>query len=65
MQITSPRLQKAQLIEEIICLAVLIALDKLPPEATLDDAGKYWVDLQGDCSQCPCFDKCLASIINE
>lgn len=53
-------------IEEILCLATLIATGILPHDANWGDAKGYNYNLpDGDCGNCPCFDKCLACIINE
>jgi len=54
----------AEEIEDILCLSVLIATGKLPHNSTLYDADKYYKNLV-NCGVCPCYDKCLACIINE
>lgn len=50
---------ETELMLKMLCLAVLIAVEKLPTEATLEDADRYY-DKIGDCNYCPFADKCLA-----
>ena len=57
------KVEQAKL-EEKLCLAVLIATETLSPNATLEDANRYWEKF-GDCGFCPHFEKCLACIINQ
>jgi hypothetical protein len=58
------KIRKAEDIETVICMAVLIAHGILPPAAELDHALEYYDNIT-DCGDCPCFDRCLACIINE
>jgi hypothetical protein len=67
---TYPVLKNAETIEEILCLATLISSKILDHNATLEDAKKYYVNLEkrtscGGCINCPSCDICLACIINE
>jgi len=57
------KVEQAKL-EEKLCLAVLIAVGSLSPDATLEDANRYWEKF-GCCGYCPHFNKCLAVIINQ
>jgi hypothetical protein len=58
-------LNKAKIIEEIICLAILIFNGILKSDATIENAAKYYNDYDHGCNDCPFFTKCLACIINE
>ena len=51
-------------IEEVLCLATLIACVELSPSATLKDSDRYFERIV-TCDQCPYEYKCLAVIINE
>ena len=51
-------------IEEVLCLAVLIAAGNLPPSATLEHATEFYQN-GGHCDWCPNVNRCLACIINE
>lgn len=55
---------KAESIEEILCLSVLIATGELPYDSNLYDANEYYKKI-GNCDVCPYYQKCLACIINE
>ena len=50
-------------IEEVICLAVLIAKKVLPTNATVWTAADYWENI-GECDNCPHNEDCLAVIMN-
>jgi hypothetical protein len=68
MQITTYKeseLNKAESIEEIICLAVLIAKGKLKHNQTITDMVEYYATIKDDCSNCKYNNDCLACIINE
>jgi hypothetical protein len=47
---------------QVLCLTVLIANEKLPYNATLEDADNYFNDV-GDCGDCPFRNKCMACIL--
>ena len=51
-------------IEEVLCLATLIAAGNLPPTATLEHATEFYQNASW-CDWCPNHKKCLACIINE
>ena len=59
------QLMRAANIEEIICLAVLIASGKLPVDSTVYDSNIYYEKIDKDCGSCQFEKKCLACIINE
>jgi hypothetical protein len=64
------QLTNARVIEDIMCLTVLIAREILPYDATIYDAIGYFNKINEgvknpDCSNCPFNDICLACIINE
>jgi hypothetical protein len=58
------QLKNADTIEEILCLSVLIATNRLKHSATAEDARDYF-DSIGVCDACPVYTRCLACIINE
>ena len=65
--ISIPRsLDNADTLEEILCLATLIAVAEIHPESKLSDALSFFIEKTGsDCSSCPFCDKCLVTIINQ
>jgi hypothetical protein len=66
IKIDYSRIKDAESIESIICLSVLIATDRLPHNATLEDGFKFYDDLgAGGCANCDLKNSCLACIINE
>ena len=66
VSIDYPQLRGAQNIEEVLCLAVLVA-NKVPNINTTKDAFEYWqtLDYGYGCSDCQFIQQCLACIINE
>jgi hypothetical protein len=64
IDITYSRLKNAEKIEDIICLSVLIATNKLPYNATIEDAEEYYINIR-DCNNCMINNTCLACIINQ
>lgn len=61
------RFDSAAGIEDIFCLATLVAVGNLGADATLWDSREYWSRLDSagkDCSDCPYCERCLAYIIN-
>jgi len=58
------RLQMAHTLEEILCLATLIAKQKLPYNADLSDSENYFKSINEDCFECPFNNDCLGSILN-
>lgn len=50
--------------EQVLCMAVLIASGKLKPDATWQEADKYY-ETVGACDQCELAPKCMACIICE
>ncbi len=66
LSIPYPRIEKAESIEDILCLSTLIANGELLPNATLDQSREFFVnEVKEDCSNCPFMLTCLACIINE
>ena len=60
------RLNHAKSLEDILCLSVLIASERLLPDATISDSGDYYNNtVNTDCGACPFVDTCLACIINK
>jgi hypothetical protein len=59
-------LTKADNIEHLLCLTVLIASEKFLPTATLSEANEYYDNLgpQG-CEKCLLVNRCMATIINQ
>ncbi len=61
-----PRLTEANTIEDVLCLATLIASGELHPNATIEDSTAFYEkEVNQDCSICPFKLVCLACIINE
>jgi len=58
-----PQLKDTTKIEEILCLSVLIADDRLHFSATVKDARDFYARV-GNCGNCPVTLRCLACIIN-
>jgi len=66
LSITHPRIEKAESIEDILCLSTLIANGELLPNANLDQSKEFYVNETGEnCNKCPFKLTCLACIINE
>lgn len=60
------KLKDAEKLEDVLCLATLIAVGRLPGHATITESNYVWDGLyKQECSNCPYMDKCLACIINE
>jgi len=62
------QLKNAGSIEEVLCLATLVASGILPDYSDTVDAARHYQALEQmnkDCSDCLCFNKCLACIINQ
>jgi hypothetical protein len=55
----------AEFIEDVLCLATLIASGTLPPDSDITDVEKYFNKVHQDCGNCPLNKKCLAFIINK
>lgn len=56
------QLKNATVVDEVICLSTLIAFGELPTCSDTVDAVRYFntLDQAGkDCSDCPCFSRCL------
>lgn len=61
-----PQIEKAESIEEVLCLSTLIATETLPPSSTVKDSIDFFERVaKEDCSLCPFANICLACIINE
>lgn len=61
-----PKIEKAECIEDVLCLSTLIANGELSPNGTLSDSQTYFKDeVKEDCGNCPFMLTCLACIINE
>lgn len=59
-------LDNADTLEEILCLATLIAVGEIHPDSKLSESLNFFIEKTGsDCSSCPFCDKCLATIINQ
>ena len=54
----------AKTIEDILCLATLIASGHASPSATVQDSVEHYERLEDDCLSCPVSNVCLALIIN-
>lgn len=52
-------------IEEVLCLATLIATETLPPSCAALEFSKRFFDWGDGCESCCAKDRCLAIIINE
>ena len=60
------RLEGAEDIEMVLCLAVLIANGILSPDSDVEDAKYYYTNTTDEnCSECQFCNKCLACIINQ
>ncbi|MEI7988772.1 MAG: hypothetical protein WCI88_07010 [Chloroflexota bacterium] len=62
VNINYPIIDKAESIEQIICLAVFMANDKNVKD--LNQSKEYFEQI-GECDNCPYVENCLACIINE
>jgi hypothetical protein len=61
-----PVLRVAETIENILCLATMVATGLLPVTAEIEDAQNILAKMyDGDCFECPNKDKCLACRIND
>jgi hypothetical protein len=58
-------LEKAENLEDILCLSVLIANGTLPDNANLYDSLEHYKNVMEDCGSCPFCASCLACIINQ
>ena len=66
LTIYQPKIEGAETIEDILCLATLIGSAELAPNSTLEDAKKFYEEIAGgDCGKCLLKSVCLACIINE
>jgi hypothetical protein len=60
------KIEKAETLEDILCLSVLIANGTLPNDANLYDSRNYYKStVKENCGDCPFCENCLACIINE
>jgi len=66
IEVTLPEhLGKLEYVEELLCLATLIATGTLRKESNLSNAQIYWEDVaEGDCGNCKHYQTCLSCIIN-
>lgn len=63
--VASPKFEKVSYIEEILCLATLIANGELPPNASIEDSRDFFAnETKEDCDNCPFKLTCLAIISN-
>jgi hypothetical protein len=60
-----PIIKNSDGIENILCLSALIAIGRLNPNSTLQDAEDYYNTLMPGCSNCSLESVCLACIINQ
>jgi hypothetical protein len=61
-----PVIKQAKTIEDVICLASLIAAGIFPPTADLEDKDNYFDQmLSGQCINCKLNKLCLANTINQ
>ena len=59
-------LDNADSLEEILCLATLIAVEEFPSNYTIGDALHFFTEeTESDCEKCPYVNRCLATIINQ
>ena len=66
LSIPHPKIEKAESIEDVLCLSTLIANGELPPNGTLSESRHYFkTEVKEDCGNCPYMLTCLACIINE
>lgn len=64
--VSHPKIEKAESIEDVLCLSTLIANGELSAKATLEDSAEFYKNETGsDCGKCPFNPTCLACIINE
>jgi len=63
VRIDYPQLRGAQSIEEVLCLATLVA-NKMDGIENIKDAKEFYESCR-DCGDCPFFYACLACKINE
>lgn len=52
-------------LEDVLCLATLVASGKLQPFAEQLDATNWFESIGSDCDFCPLKNQCLACIINK
>ena len=66
LSIPHPKIEKAESIEDILCLSTLIANGELSAKSTLEDSAEFYKNEVGSyCGNCPFNSTCLACIINE
>ena len=65
VRIDYPKIEGAESIEDILCLAVLITKGKADDTSTIQDARLWYKDQDEGCNSCPFNGVCLACIINE
>lgn len=66
LSISHPRIENAESIEDILCLATLIANGELSTKSTLEDSAEFYKnEAKSYCGNCPFNLTCLACIINE
>lgn len=66
LPIPHPRIEKAESIEDILCLSTLIANGELSTKATLEDSAEFYEnETKSNCGNCPFNLTCLACLINE
>jgi hypothetical protein len=62
----SGHLEGAVCLENVLCLATLVATGELTPDSNVRDAEYIWEkQYNNDCDKCPHCKVCLAMIINE
>lgn len=60
-----PRFKTADQVEDVLCLAVLMAKGSLSHDCTCEDANTWMSRFEYGCSDCPHSNECLAVIMNE
>ena len=65
VRIDYPRINEAESIEDILCLAVLITKGNADDTSTIQDSRQWYKDQKEGCQSCPFCNICLACIINE
>jgi len=66
LKIDNNRIKQADTIESILCLTALIATDRLPYNASLEDSFNFWDSLgYPGCDICDLKNSCLDCIMNE
>lgn len=61
-----PQIERAEDIEDVLCLSTLITSGELSPNATVEDSKRFYEkETREDCGNCPFRFVCLACIINE